>query len=73
MDMASRGKGVDHHGASRRAFDDDGKSVPQIRLPQQFYLGPQMGDEHTSNPQEVRLLTGGFGLEAHETTEDIEQ
>ncbi len=64
MDMGNRGEGVDHHGASRRAFDDDGKSVPQVRLPQQFDLGPQMGDQHTGNPQEARLLTGGFGLEA---------
>ena len=48
MDMGHRGEGVDHHGAARRPLDDDGKSVPQVRLPQQFDLGPQMGDEHTN-------------------------
>ena len=64
MDMGNRGEGVDHHGTARRPLDDDGKSVPQAWLPQQFDLGPQMGDEHTSNPQEVRLVSDGFGLKA---------
>ena len=68
MDMGNRGEGVDHHRAARRPLDDDGKSVAQARLPQQFDLGPQMGDEHTGNPQEARLLSDGFGLEARRTS-----
>ena len=69
MDMGNRGEGVDDHGPSRRAVDDNGGPVPQVRLPQQLDLGPQMGDEHTSNPQEARLLSAGFGLEARETAD----
>ena len=69
MDIGSRGEGVDDHGPSRRAFDDNGGPVPQVRLPQQLDLGPQVGDEHTGNPHEARLLTDGFGLEARENVD----
>ena len=50
-------EGVDDQGPALGAVHDDGGPVRKVRLFSQLDLGPQMGDEHTGDPQGASLVS----------------